>query len=58
MMPEMPTSAFGWDSDVQIQPILPTSAGVELGTDGFGNSRISPKPDVGQKSSEVLIFDL
>jgi hypothetical protein len=45
MTPEMPTSAFERDNDIQIQPILQISGGEEVATSGFGNSRLSPKSD-------------
>ena len=43
MLPEMPASAIGWNSDIQIQTIMPTYEGREAETDSCGNSRFSPK---------------
>jgi hypothetical protein len=46
MTPEFLTSGFGWDSHIQIRSILRTSRGEEVGTEGFGDLRFSPKAEV------------
>jgi hypothetical protein len=44
-MPELSTSAFGWDYDIQAQQILQRSGGREVGTSQIGYARFSLNSD-------------
>ena len=49
------TSAFGWNGDPQICPILMGNRRPEIGWDDSGNSRFSPKIEVGELVRSVRI---